>query len=405
MSTHPRQFAGVTRLATRMKGLKPSAVREILKVAESPEVISFAGGLPAPELFPVEAFAEAFAQTFAKEGAAALQYGVTEGFGPLREWIAARLARQGIKATASEILITSGAQQGLDLVGKVLLDPADRVVVEEPTYLAAAQVFHGYQAELVGVPGDDQGMRVDELPAVLGPAAPALLYVVPEFQNPSGTSLDPQRRQRLVDWAATHQVPVLEDDPYGELRFEGVSRTPLAALTDEGVIRLGTFSKILAPGVRLGWVHARAELIKRLTVAKQFSDLHTSTLNQRAVSRLLETFDLEGHLAKLRRVYRERRDQMLQGLEAGMPAGTRWTRPEGGLFLWLELPPGVDDEAVFRAAVSRGVAPVPGSPFFHRVEHRFLRLNFSNQSRERIADGIQRLGEVVTEAASTASGR
>lgn len=403
MTTRPS--VGSLQLASRMRGVAPSAIREILKVAEQPEVLSFAGGLPAPELFPVEAFAEAFADVLGREGRQALQYGVSEGHLPLRDWIAARLSRRGLGTAVDQLLVTHGSQQGIDLVGRVLLDPGDRVVVESPTYLAALQAFATYEAELVPTPSDAQGVCLEPLEALLKAARPALIYLVPDFQNPTGASLATERRQRLVALARRHHVPVVEDDPYSELRFEGVATPSLAALDDDWVIQLGTFSKTLAPGLRLGWVRASQGLLAQLTVLKQATDLHTSTLSQRAVSRLLTTFDYEGHLERLRSVYRARALAMDRALQRSMPAGTRWLRPQGGLFFWVELPRGVRDDDVFGAALKRGVAVVPGHPFFARGDdHGHLRLNFSNRTEALIEQGMAVLGSVVRELAAEPSG-
>jgi 2-aminoadipate transaminase len=395
---------GSFRLASRMTGLAPSAVREILKVAEQPEVLSFAGGLPAPELFPVEEVAAAFAKVLADEGQQALQYGVSEGHGPLRDWIAARLTLRGLPTSPDQLLITHGSQQGIDLVARALLERGDKVVVEDPTYLAALQAFSTYEVTFVPVPGDEEGMVVDGLEERFTGQRPALIYLVPEFQNPKGTSLSPARRRRLIELAQRHGVPVLEDDPYGEIRFAGRAAPSLAALDGEQVIQLGTFSKTLAPGLRIGWIRAAPEMIGRLTILKQATDLHTSTLNQRAVTRLLATFDYEGHLEALRRVYRSRAAAMDSALCRVMPAGTSWTHPEGGLFLWLQLPANVVDEDVFHAAIDRGVAVVPGHPFFARgQDHAHLRLNFSNRTEALIDTGMGILGEVVQELAVAAA--
>lgn len=383
------------RFADRMKDAAPSAVREILKVAERPDVLSFAGGLPAPELFPVEEIADAYANTLRTDGPAALQYGITEGYLPLREWIAERLQKRLIPATADRLLVTSGSQQGIDLVARVLLNPGDTVLVENPTYLAALQAFSAYQVNFVAVPSDDEGMRTDALEALVVQHRPALIYVVPEFQNPKGTSLTAARRKQLVSIAERHEVPVLEDDPYGALRFAGQEQVPLAA-SSEWVIHLGTFSKTLAPGLRIAWAFGPKEVIRRMTIAKQACDLQTPTLAQRATSKLLETFDYDGHVQRIRKVYGERRATMLDVLERTMPAGTTWTKPEGGLFLWLGLPHGVRDEAVFKVALECGVAVVPGSGFFVGArEHGFLRLNFSNQPVANIQRGIRILAEAI----------
>lgn len=391
------------RVARRMRGVKPSAVREILKVAEQPDVLSFAGGLPAPELFPAEEIARAYQAVLKESPGAALQYGITEGFLPLREWLAARLRGQGLAATAENVMVVSGSQQGIDLVARVLLDPGDTVLVENPSYLAALQAFSAYEANVVALPGDGDGLCTDRLEEAVREHRPALLYVVPEFQNPRGTTLAAARRRVLAEVVTRHGVPVLEDDPYGALRFRGTPNTPIAALAGEHTFYLGTFSKTLAPGLRLGWVHGPADLMRTLTIAKQACDLQTATLAQRAVARLLETFDYDGHLARIREVYGERCAAMLGALESFMPPGTRWSTPEGGLFLWLELPAGLRDDDVFQAALAKSVAVVPGSGFFvGPPQHRFLRLNFSNRSVPGIELGMARLGQTLSELAERA---
>jgi 2-aminoadipate transaminase len=382
----------------RVQGTAPSAIREILKVAEQPDVLSFAGGLPAPELFPKEALAAAAASVLASEGASALQYGVTEGHGPLREWLAARYTRSGAPTRAEDILITHGSQQGIDLVARAFLDAGDRVVVEDPTYLAALQAFSLCEAVPVPVAGDDDGIRTEDLGCVDAPGAPApsLLYVVPTFHNPTGRSLSERRRRDLVDWATARGVPVLADEPYADIRFAGSPRTPLAALNPDLVIQLGTFSKTLAPGLRLGWLRASEPIRRRLTPLKQAADLHSSTMNQRVVAKLLETFDFEGHLERVRATYRSRHAAMDRALSSVMPASAAWSRPEGGLFVWLALPPGVRDMDVFSEAIARKVAVVPGSPFFvERPSRDHLRLSFGNRSEAHIESGMAVLGDVV----------
>jgi 2-aminoadipate transaminase len=385
-------------LAQRMSRMTTSAVREILKVADRPDILSFAGGLPAPELFPVEAIARAHADVLATEGASAMQYSITEGYLPLREWISSLMAGRGISASAERILVTNGSQQGIDLVGKVLLNAGDRVAVENPSYLAALQSLGGYEVQFDAVGSDAEGMRVDELEAMLkGPTPPRLIYVVPDFHNPTGRQLSLARRKRLVELAQTYRVPILEDDPYGELRFSGKELPKLAALDDQGVvIYISTFSKTLAPGLRVGWMVAPPSLLKGLTIAKQASDLHTGTLSQRAIARLLQTFDYAGHIGMLRGVYGERCQTMLGELAAHLPEGTKWTVPAGGMFVWVELPQGLSADTLFQAALAEKVAFVPGSPFFARdANPRFMRLNYSNRTPALIREGMARLGRVA----------
>ena len=385
--------APVFSLAARMGRMNTSAVREILKVAERPDVLSFAGGLPAPELFPVQALNEAFQSVLGSAGGEALQYSTTEGYLPLREWIAARLQKQGIDARAECVLITNGAQQGIDLVARVLLDRGDRVAVENPSYVAALQTFGGYEAEFVRVGSDADGLRVDELSSL---PSSKLLYVVPDFHNPTGATLAVERRHQLASWAHHSQTLILEDDPYGELRFEGQPLPKVAAIAGrDHVVYLGTFSKTLAPGLRIGWLLAPPSLMKAVTIAKQASDLHSGTLGQRAAARLLETFDYEGHLEIIRHAYRARRDMMIESLMRHLP-DCQWTQPNGGLFLWVTLPEGVSADALFQRAIEQKVAVVPGSAFFPtRGPSPYVRLNFSNRPPELIEEGIARLGKAV----------
>ncbi len=385
------------KLARRMSRIKASAIREILKVAERPDILSFAGGLPAPEAFPVEAIARAHAEVLREHGPAALQYSTTEGYLPLRAWLAERVATKGLRVRPEQVLMTAGSQQGIDLVGKTLLDAGDTVIVESPCYLAALQAFEAYEARFEVVSSDDQGMRVDELERVLRRTSAKLLYLVPTFQNPRGTTLSLERRMRLVRLAAEHGVTVLEDDPYGELRFSGSTLPSLAALDEAAnVIQLGTFSKTLAPGLRLGWAIGSPEIIRALTVAKQAADLHTGTLTQRAVSRLFETFDYDQHIRGIQSLYGERCRAMLAAIERHFPAGTEFTRPEGGLFVWVRLPDGLDAQALFTEAMREKVAFVPGAPFYpEKPVLESMRLNFSNRPPELIAEGMARLGACV----------
>ncbi|HVY46079.1 MAG TPA: PLP-dependent aminotransferase family protein [Minicystis sp.] len=403
-TTTPHAAPAPIRLARRMSRMPPSAVREILKVAEQPDVLSFAGGLPAPEFFPVDEISAAHAEVLASEGKAALQYSTTEGFGPLREWIRARLARRGVRAATDQILITNGSQQGIDLIGRVLLDPGDVVAVESPSYLAALQSFAGCEASFVSIASDDGGMQVDAFERAVAERSVKLVYLVPEFQNPKGTTLARERRARLLRVAQAHRIVVLEDDPYSELRVRGEAPPPLAALDDAGlVVQLGTFSKTLAPGMRLAWLTGPREIVRAATSAKQAADLHTATLAQRAAARLLAHFDYDGHLARIRRAYGERCAAMLDALARHMPPGTRWTRPDGGLFVWVELPFGLSADEIFADALREKVAFVPGSGFFADAPRReFMRLNYSNRPPELIEEGMARLGRVVRQRLASA---
>jgi 2-aminoadipate transaminase len=372
-------------------------VREILKVAERPDVISFAGGLPAPELFPVQEFAEAHARVFTESGAAAMQYSTTEGWGPLREWVADRMRKRGIATNPDCALITSGSQQGIDLAAKVFIDQGDVVIVENPCYLAALQAFGAYGASFVAVDSDDEGMRVDQVEEVLKRSDAKLIYIVSDFHNPKGTSLSLERKKKLIELSSQYKTPIVEDDPYAETRFTGELPPPLASLDEDGlVIYLSTFSKTLSPGMRIGWAVASKELMRAMIVAKQASDLHTSTIQQRAAALLLESFDYDGHIAKIRKVYEERCHTMLAAIEDHFPAGSRTTKPEGGLFVWAELPDQIIDEKLLEEALRQKVAFVPGAPFFaENTRHNFARLNFSNSQPEVIFEGIRRLGDAM----------
>lgn len=385
--------------ARRSRGAGPSAIREILKVTERPDIISFAGGLPAEELFPTEAMARAVDTTLAREGRASLQYGTTEGHIALREWIAARISAHGRPLRAEEVLVTHGSQQGIDLTARVLLDPGDKVAVESPSYLAALQVFRAAEAVLVPVPMDAGGVDLEGLARVLAAERPKLLYLVPDHQNPAGTRLALERRKPLLEICRRQGVAVLEDDPYGEICFEGRRHPPLFALDEDGVVLyLSTFSKTLAPGLRLGWMAGPPSFLRAATIAKQGIDLHTSTLNQRAAACLLETFDYEGHLSRIREVYAARAGAMEKALRADFPDVVDWVTPTGGLFLWLGVRAPISITRLFERALEAKVAFVPGDPFFAGVvPGPHLRLNFSHRPESVIEDGIRRLGQALAE--------
>jgi 2-aminoadipate transaminase len=385
--------------ARRARGLTGSAIRELLKLTEQPDFISLAGGLPAPESFPVAEIAAAAAAILRDRGPQALQYGATEGYRPLRELIARRTSTADYTLTAENVLITSGSQQALDLLGKVFLDVGDRVLLESPTYLAALQAWNAYEVGYIDLPMDEEGLDPDALEPALR-QEPKFLYCVPNFHNPTGVTLSLARRQRLVALAAVHGLPLVEDDPYGALRFEGEALPSLLTVAGAagGVIQLSTFSKTLAPGLRVGWVVAPAEVIGRMALAKQGTDLHTGTLDQYIVHELLGSGQIEAGLPAIVARYRERRDTMLAALAEHFPAGVHWTRPTGGMFLWVTLPRGIDASELLPAAVERGVAFVPGKSFFpNGGGESTMRLNFSNASPERIREGIARLGSLLRE--------
>ncbi len=404
-TTATQQREHLLGFAARTAGMKPSSIREILKVTEAPEIISFAGGLPAPELFPIEATMMASAVVLGGDGPAALQYSTTEGYRPLREWVARHLVDWvGLTADPDRMVITHGSQQGLDLLGKVLLDPGDVVVTENPAYLGALQAFGAYQAHVIGVDSDAEGIRPDALRQALAraPRRPKFLYLIPNFQNPTGTSLAADRRAEVVRIAVEHGLLIVEDDPYGRLRFEGMPQPALVAGAEGAPwVYLGTTSKILAPGLRVAWfVSSERALIEKIVTAKQAADLHTSTFTQRLAYECMKSPGaLEQHVARLCEVYSRRRDLMLEALERTMPGGCSWTRPEGGLFLWVTLPETVDALDLLQRATQAKVAFVPGEPFWVGPPHRnTLRLNFSNASESRITQGIMRLGAVVADA-------
>ncbi|MGC1952236.1 MAG: PLP-dependent aminotransferase family protein [Gammaproteobacteria bacterium] len=396
------------RFAQRTQRMTSSVIRELLKITEKPDIISFAGGLPAKEVFPRAEIKAACERVLDEQGASALQYSATEGILALREMLVRHMGRYGIKVTPDNVLVTAGSQQGLDLIGKLFLNPGDRVLTEAPTYLGALQAWSAYQPEYLVVPTDEEGLDIDRLEEQLR-AAPKFLYVLPNFQNPSGVTLSLARRRRLVQLANHYGVPVVEDDPYGQLRYEGEDLPPLVELDAQyhgcatgehdftgDVLYLSTLSKTLAPGLRVGWVVAPHAVIQRLVQMKQGADLHTSTFCQMVAYEVARRGFLDRHVAELRQVYAARRDAMLEALARHCPEGVTWTRPQGGLFLWVTLPPPLHSDRLFEAALREKVAFIPGSPFFPRGGgERTLRLNFSYCTPSVIQEGIQRLGAVI----------
>ncbi len=384
-------------LARRTARMNPSVIREILKLSERPGVISLAGGLPSPDTFPVEAMRAAADRVLRDSPHAALQYAASEGHPPLREWVAQHMAGQGLAVDAGQVLITTGSQQGLDLVGKVLIDAGERVAVESPTYLGALQAFVPYEPEFVAVDCDGEGPLPEGLAAAEGAR---FLYVLPNFQNPSGRCIGAERRASLVAAAEARGLPLIEDNPYGDLWFDSPPPPPLAALWPEGIVYLGSFSKVLAPGLRLGYVVAPAALYAKLLQAKQAADLHTPGFNQRLVHEVIRDGFLEEHVPTIRARYKAQRDAMGAALQRHLAgAGCRWNVPQGGMFFWLELPEGIDAAALLPKAVARGVAYVPGAAFFaDDARANTLRLSFVTVSPERIDIGIAALAGVLLES-------
>ncbi len=383
-------------LSARLSEVRSSPVRDILELTQRHEVISFAGGLPAPELFPAEIIADAFARALAPTVAArALQYSSTEGDPGLRALLAERFCGRGLSCTADELLVTTGSQQALGLIAAVLLDPGDAVLVENPSYLAALQCFGFAGARLVAVPCDEDGLDVEALPALIAEHAPKFLYVVPTFQNPTGRTLPATRRARLAEIAAEHGLWIIEDDPYGELRYDGEPLAPIGSQAGaaDRTVTISSLSKVLAPGLRIGWLRAPEAILRPLTIAKQAADLHTSTVDQLAARTSLQAADLDIHVARLCDEYRRRRDALLDGLAAALPQGSTFNRPAGGMFVWARLPRGWDAAQLLRTALEHDVAFVPGHPFFALTpDERTLRLSFTTHVPSEIAEGLARLG-------------
>jgi DNA-binding transcriptional MocR family regulator len=387
--------------AERMKILRASDIREILKITQRPEVISFAGGLPAPEFFPTQEIAEVACTVLQRDGTRALQYSPTEGDHRLRIQISSRLnAKWNTTISPDEVIITTGSQQGLDLIGKVFIDIGDAVACESPTYLGAVMAFNTFRPRWLEIPTDDEGMNMEVLEnAVKQEKRLKFIYVVPNFQNPSGRTWSLRRRQQLMEIAARHEIPVIEDNPYGEVRFAGEPIPAIQSLPEgDLVISLGTLSKVFCPGLRIGWIAARRQFLDKLTIVKQGADLHSSTFDQMVAAEYLAKHDIDENIRRITAAYRIRRDVMVAALEREMPPSVRFSRPEGGLFLWVELPGQIDARALLVRCLKRDVAFVPGGSFFpaHNRENT-LRLNFSNMSEDRIREGVARLATVLKE--------
>jgi len=385
--------------ADRMANVKASEIRELLALTAKPEIISFAGGLPAPELFPVDDMNAAIEEVMKENGKAVLQYGTTEGLPRLREQIADRLLRKNnIKTDIKNILMTAGSQQGLDFAARLFVNPGDVVIMESPSYLGAINAFVPCQPNFVEIPTDENGMIMEELEKVLASTPNVkLIYVIPDFQNPSGRTWPLERRQKFMEIINKYEVPVLEDNPYGELRYKGEYQPALKSMDEKGlVIYLGTFSKILAPGLRLGWIVANDDYINKFNLIAQAAVLQTSTFNIAAVSKYIDMFDLDAHVDVIREVYKHRCTLMVDSMRKFFPEEVKFTDPDGGLFTWAELPDYINTKDMAMQALEQKVAYVPGAGFFpNGGNNHCMRLNYSCMPDERIVDGIERLGNVI----------
>ena len=391
----------VWKFSARAQALTGSAIRDIVKkIGQRPDVISFAGGLPSPATFPIDAIRAAFDAVLTREGKAALQYSATDGYAPLRAWIAESLSTHGARITPEQVLITSGSQQGLDLLGKVLVNEGDRVLVETPTYVGALHALGIYGPRFVSVPMDDDGLAPGALPDLMrAPDGAAFLYTIPTFQNPTGRTLAHERRVALVEQAARLKLLVVDDDPYRLLDHAGRTFQTLLSMDAQSVVHLGSFSKILAPGIRLGYMVAPPELARKVEQAKQGADLHTSTLTQMVAHEIIKDGFLDTHLVATRKVYAEQCATMLQALTEHFPRGATWTQPTGGMFIWATLPDGLDAAVMLDAALDANVGYVPGGPFFAEAPRpNTMRLSFATVAPEKMREGIARLGKVIAAA-------
>lgn len=396
-------FKMAVKFARRLENAEGSAIREILKLASNPEVISFAGGLPAPELFPVEEMKKVALAVLEEQGRAAMQYYATDGYPPLREAIAERMNRKlHTNVTADSILVTNGSQQCLDFVGRVFLDEGDKIIVESPSYLGALNAFKAYGPEFIEIPTDEDGMIMSELEKALA-ANPDVkfIYVIPDFQNPSGRTWPIDRRKQFMEIINKYEIPVAEDNPYGELRFEGEIFPSLKSYDTKGlVLFFGTFSKIFAPGFRLGWVSASPEILEKFNISKQAADLQASTISQMEMAKFIEMYDLDAHVEKIKEVYGKRRTVMLDAMDEYFPEGIKFTRTDGGLFTWVTLPEGIDAAQLMKDVVlPNNVAYVPGEPFYPNGGNaNHFRMNYSCMPEDKIVEGVKRLGKALHEA-------
>lgn len=390
------------KFAKRMDNIKESDIRELLKLTAQPEITSFAGGLPAPELFPVEGIKAAFNAVMDEAGAVALQYGQTEGWLRLREQIKERmLAKNNIDTGIDNIILTAGSQQGLDFCGKLFLNPGDVVILESPSYLGAINAFKAYEPEFIEIPTDENGMIMEELEKVLAVTENVkMIYVIPDFQNPSGRTWPLERRKKFMEIVNKYKIPVLEDNPYGDLRFKGEFQPALKSMDPEDlVIYMGTFSKILSPGYRIGWLCGANEVIEKFNLIAQAAVLQTSTVSMMTISKYLDMYDIDEHVEKIRAVYKHRCELMINTMKETFPPEAKFTDPDGGLFTWVELPTHINTRELAAKALEKKVAFVPGSGFFpNGGNNSCMRLNYSNTPDDRLVAGIKALAEVIKEA-------
>ena len=390
------------KLAQRADKMNPSVIREILKVTEKPGIISFAGGLPSPLTFPIDAMREASERVLKDDGKAALQYAASEGYAPLREWVAQDLLKQGMHVSPDQVLITTGSQQGLDLVAKILIDAGSRILVETPTYLGALQAFTPMEPVAVGVNSDDHGVDADDLRAKVGNGADKarFVYLLPNFQNPTGRTMTEARRAAVAQVAVESGLPIIEDNPSGDLWFDAPPAPSLSSRHPEGSVYLGSFSKILAPGLRLGYLVAPKTLYPKLLQAKQAADLHTPSFNQRVVAEVLKDGFIERHVPTIRALYKQQCEAMLAALDREMAGlGLTWNRPVGGMFLWVQLPQGLKAVPLLEKAVAKGVAFVPGFAFYAQdANESTLRLSFVTATVDQINTGMAALAAAIRES-------
>jgi 2-aminoadipate transaminase len=393
------------KFSERSLTMKASAIRELLKLVDSPDIISLAGGMPDPTLFPKETIAEISKEVFANHGGKALQYGATEGIPSLRETLVNEGLSEGIKGLKKEnLIVTTASQQGLDLIAKIFINPGDTVIVEAPSYVGGLQAFNAFQANFVTVPLDDEGIQTDILEKKLKDLKNKnvnvkFIYLIPNFQNPAGVTLSLERRKKVLEISHKYDVSIIEDDPYGEIRFEGEKLPPLVAMDNIGnVIALRTFSKILAPGLRLGWIIAEEEVIQKLVLAKQASDLCSPSATQYIADTFIRQGHMNNYLDLVRKTYREKKDVMLSALEKYFPEETSWTKPEGGMFVWVTVPEYINTDELFKESIKEKVAYVIGSAFYpHGEDKHHIRLNFTLPTKEQIEEGVKRLGKLIEE--------